>query len=72
MEKLWQERLSVLELSTMRWSFEDDVVRYREHGYRAIGVWREKLADFGESNGRELLDELGMSVSGISVRNEKS
>ncbi|MCE2809789.1 MAG: sugar phosphate isomerase/epimerase family protein [Planctomycetota bacterium] len=65
MEKPWSQRLSVLELSTMRWSFEDDVVRYRDHGYRAIGIWREKLADFGETKGRELLDELGMSVSSL-------
>lgn len=65
MDKLWRERLSVLELSTMRWSFEDDVIRYRDHGYRAIGVWRDKLSDFGESKGRQLLDELGMSVSSL-------
>jgi sugar phosphate isomerase/epimerase len=43
----------------------DDVIRYREHGYRAIGVWRPKLADFGESKGRELLRELDMSVSSV-------
>ncbi len=65
MEKLWKERLSVLEVSTMRWNFEDDVIRYRDHGYRAIGVWRAKLSDFGESKGRELLEELGMSVSSL-------
>lgn len=65
MEKLWKDRLSVLEVSTMRWSFEDDVIRYRDHGYRAIGVWRAKLSDFGESKGRELLEELGMGVSSL-------
>jgi len=65
MEKLWRERLSVLEVSTMRWSFEDDAIRYRDHGYQAIGVWRAKLSDFGESKGRDLLDELGMSVSSL-------
>lgn len=49
----------------MRWSFEDDVIRYREHGYEAIGVWRPKLSDCGEAKGRELLHELGMSVSSL-------
>jgi sugar phosphate isomerase/epimerase len=65
MRKSWCERLSVLEFSTMRWSFEDDCIRYREHGYSAIGVWRAKLSDFGEAKGRELLDELGLSVSSL-------
>lgn len=65
MRKSWCERLSVLEFSTLRWSFEDDCIRYREHGFSAIGVWRAKLSDFGESKGRELLDELGMSVSSL-------
>lgn len=65
MERPWRERLSVLEISTMRWNFEDDAIRYRDHGYRAIGVWRAKLSDFGESKGQQLLEELGMSVSSL-------
>lgn len=65
MRKSWTSRLSVLELSTLRWSFEDDVIRYREHGYEAIGVWRPKLSDCGEAKGRELLQEMGMSVSAL-------
>ncbi|MCU0706813.1 MAG: sugar phosphate isomerase/epimerase [Pirellula sp.] len=65
MHKSWNSRLSVLELSTLRWSFEDDVLRYHEHGYRAIGVWRPKLSDCGEAKGRELLSEMGMSVSSL-------
>lgn len=65
MRKLWTSRLSVLELSTLRWSFEDDVIRYQEHGYQAIGVWRPKLSDCGERKGIELLRELGMSVSSL-------
>ncbi|MBM3964895.1 MAG: sugar phosphate isomerase/epimerase [Planctomycetes bacterium] len=65
MRKPWTSRLSVLELSTLRWSFEDDVMRYKQHGYEAIGVWRPKLSDCGEAKGRELLHELGMSVSSL-------
>ncbi|MFN7730419.1 MAG: sugar phosphate isomerase/epimerase family protein [Pirellula sp.] len=65
MRKAWNSRLSVLELSTLRWSFEDDAIRYREHGYEAIGIWRPKLSDCGEAKGKELLDELGMSVSSL-------
>jgi sugar phosphate isomerase/epimerase len=49
----------------MRWSFEDDAIRYRDHGFQAIGIWRAKLSDFGESKGRELLDDLGLNVSSL-------
>ncbi len=65
MSKPWTERLSVLEVSTLRWSFEDDAIRYQKHGYNAIGIWRPKLADFGEPKGKELLRELGLRVSSL-------
>jgi sugar phosphate isomerase/epimerase len=58
-------RLSMSELTTYRWSFEEDVVRFREAGYSAIGVWRQKLAEFGEEKGIELLHESGLKVSNL-------
>lgn len=66
MPQPWMSRLAVSELSTFRWSFEDDVHHYREHGYDTIGVWRAKLADCGEEKGRELLRECGMKVSSLN------
>lgn len=66
MPTAWMSRLSVSELSTYRWSFEEDVMRYKEHGYQAVGVWRPKLADCGEAKGRELLVDQGMKVSSIN------
>ena len=44
-------RLSMNEMTTFRWSFEEDVQHYREAGYPAIGVWRQKLADLAKSAG---------------------
>ena len=44
-------RLSINELTTYRWSFEEDVTRYKAAGIAGIGVWRQKLADFGEEKG---------------------
>ncbi|MEZ6081693.1 MAG: hypothetical protein R3C56_40285 [Pirellulaceae bacterium] len=44
-------RLAVSELSTFRWSFEEDVLHYHEIGFEAIGIWRPKLADYGEEKG---------------------
>lgn len=58
-------RLSINELTTYRWSFEEDVLRSAAAGYEAIGVWRPKLADFGEDKGRELLQEAGIAVSNL-------
>lgn len=59
------KRLSMNELTTYRWSFEEDVQRYAEAGIAAIGVWREKLADFGEERGVELINESGLQVSAL-------
>jgi len=57
--------LSVNELTTYRWTFEQDVLRYAETGFTAIGVWRQKLTDFGEEKGLELLAESGLAVSNL-------
>lgn len=57
--------LSINELTTYRWSFEEDVAEYKAAGAQAIGVWRQKLSDFGEEKGIELLDESGLEVSNL-------
>jgi len=56
-------QLSVNETTTFRWSFEEDVTNYAAAGIPAIGVWRQKLSDFGEEKGAELLQESGLKVS---------
>jgi sugar phosphate isomerase/epimerase len=53
------------EMTTFRWSFDEDVQHYKEAGYTAIGVWRQKLADYGEERGIELLHESGLGVSNL-------
>lgn len=59
-------RLSMNELTTYRWSFEEDVRHYAAAGYDGIGVWREKLADCGEENALRRLADAGLSVSLLS------
>lgn len=59
------DRLSMNELTTYRWSFEEDVRNYVAAGFAAIGVWRQKLADFGEERGVELLHDSGLEVSSL-------
>jgi sugar phosphate isomerase/epimerase len=57
--------MSINELSTYSWTFEEDVLQYSEAGYDAIGVWRSKLTDYGEDKGTELLREQGLAVSNL-------
>ncbi|HEX5443038.1 MAG TPA: sugar phosphate isomerase/epimerase family protein [Pirellulales bacterium] len=58
-------RLSMNEMTTFRWPFEQDVAEYAAAGIKAIGVWRQKLSDFGEEKGIELLAESGLNVSNL-------
>ncbi len=58
-------RLSVSELSTYGWTFEEDVLHYHQAGFSAIGIWRPKLSDYGEEKGAELLREHGLSISSL-------
>ena len=61
---MWQ--LAMNQMTTFRWSFEEDVVRYAAAGFRSMGLWRQKLSDYGEEKGLELLAEHEMSVSSLS------
>ncbi|MCR4412276.1 MAG: sugar phosphate isomerase/epimerase [Thermoguttaceae bacterium] len=56
-------QLSINETTTYRWSFEEDVTEYLAAGVPAIGVWRQKLSDYGEAKAAELLAETGLKVS---------
>lgn len=56
-------RLSVNEITTFRWSFEEDVTQYAAAGIPSVGVWRRKVSDFGEEKAAELLEESGLRVS---------
>ena len=58
-------RLSMNEVTTFRWSFEEDVRNYEAAGLDGIGVWRQKLSDFGEARGAELLADSSLHVSCI-------
>jgi len=65
MQPARKSRLAVCEISTYRWTFEEDVFRYRQLGFDSIGIWRYKLNEFGEEKAVELLTENQMSVSSL-------
>ena len=54
------------EMTTYRWSLKEDVVGYQDAGIGGIGVWRPKLAEFGEERGIDLIGESGLAVSSVS------
>jgi sugar phosphate isomerase/epimerase len=58
-------RLSINELTTFRWSFDQDVQNIKAAGVDGISVWRQKLSDYGEEKGIELLLESGLAVSSL-------
>jgi len=58
-------QLSMNEMTTYRWPFERDVAFYRQAGIHRIGVWRQKLSDYGEEAGIRLLFRSGLRVSNL-------
>lgn len=58
-------RLSMNELSTYRWTIDEDLHYYEKYGFDGIGVWRRKLNDFGVERGIELIAESGVAVSNL-------
>lgn len=58
-------RVSICQFSTYRWSFYEDVIRYSTLGFESMGLWRQKLDDFGRSAAIDLLYENKMSVSSV-------
>lgn len=59
-------KLSVNQATTLRWSFEEDVLRYRLAGIKTIGLWLPKLLEYGEERALDWLNENNLSVSTLS------
>jgi sugar phosphate isomerase/epimerase len=57
--------LSMNEITTFRWSLEEDVEYYQRAGYHSIGVWRQKLADKEEEQAIDLIANSGLDVSNL-------
>lgn len=59
-------KLAINELTTYRWTFEEDVAAVSRYGFEGIGLWRPKLTEFGTEKAVEFLAEQGLSVSSVS------
>jgi len=58
-------RISISELSSLRWSFHQDVIRYAAQGFDSIGIWRQKIDDFDTFEIADFLFEMKMHVSSL-------
>ncbi len=58
--------LSMNEITTFRWSLDEDVENYQTAGYQSIGVWRQKLIDGDEDQVIDLLAGSGLRVSNLA------
>ena len=58
--------ISVNEFSTLRWNFQEDVVKYASQGINKIGISRDKVSDFGVEAAVDLLFEMKMAVSSVN------
>ncbi len=59
-------KLSLSQLTTLRWSLADEAIQVKQTGYDAIGIWRPKLAEFGDAHAAEMLQRAKLSVSSLS------
>jgi len=58
-------KLSVSEITTKDWTFEQDVRGYVAADLDGMGLWRDKLDRFGEERGIELVQEVGLPVANV-------
>jgi len=58
-------RLSISEVTTRNWSFAEDVRNYAAAGIEAIGVWRDKLDQYGTEDGIQLLADSPLRVANL-------
>ncbi len=60
------ECIAINQLSSLKWGFFQDVIRYSASGVQGIGIWRGKLDEFGLAEAADLLYEMKMKVSSLS------
>ncbi|MDA0833029.1 MAG: TIM barrel protein [Planctomycetota bacterium] len=59
-------RWSLHQISTYRWSLEEDIKRYAAAGIPAIGLWHRKIQEIGEDRTVDAFDESSLGVSSVS------
>ena len=60
------DRMAMHQGTTPFWTFKEDVEGYLRHGFRAMTVRRDKLAEYGIEKAARLMRDSGMEVIGLS------
>ncbi|MCA9095913.1 MAG: hypothetical protein KDA68_20680 [Planctomycetaceae bacterium] len=63
---LSRKRWGVSQMTTLRWSLEEDLRNYRDAGITRIGLTRNKIADFGDEHAAALLRQSGLTPTSLS------
>ena len=60
------EKLAINQATTReQWTLREAIEGYARHGVRGISVWRDKLAECGVADAVSLLNDNGMTVTGL-------
>ncbi len=60
------KKIAFSQLTTLRWSLEQDIQAAVQRGTSGMGLWRPKLDEYGAETLREMLDDAGLAVSSLS------
>ncbi|MFQ5730805.1 MAG: sugar phosphate isomerase/epimerase family protein [Planctomycetaceae bacterium] len=58
--------MALNQITTLRQSLDEDVAACVDAGIEGIGLWRPKVAEFGEERATELLRDAGLRVTSLS------
>lgn len=59
-------RFSVNQVTTKQWSLEEDAFNYSTTQCQGIGLWRDKVSDYGDEKAKTLLNEFSLEASSYS------
>lgn len=59
------DRLSLNQITTQRWNLQEAVAGCVRHNVPWIGVWREKVHEFGAEHSARLIRDAGLRVSSV-------
>ena len=58
-------KLSISDITTYNWTFEQDIVNYPKAGIEGVGIFRDKLHNYGIEKGIALLEDSPLEVANL-------
>lgn len=59
-------RMAIHQTTTLRSEFDEDLTNYAAAGFKSVGIWRQKVNEFGQERSIEYLLESGLRVTSVS------